>query len=208
MKLILLLPTLLLARVPLLFSQSVWSIELGTGSAYSFSTTLKFEQTDQPEIRFSADFQTRPWQDAPYYEWRISRRTDRAGWELEFLHHKLYLKNNPPEVQHFEVTHGYNLLLVNRMWKLRYFDIRVGGGVVIAHTESDVRNLSMSANYDIAGIAGQVATAKRLYLSKNFFVNFEGKLTFASATVSVANGDARVPNIALHGLVGVGYDFR
>jgi hypothetical protein len=208
MKLILLLPTLLLAHIPILFSESVWSIELGTGTAYSFSTTLKIEQTNQPEIRFTADYQTRPWQDAPYYEWRISRRSDRAAWELEFLHHKLYLKNNPPDVQHFEVSHGYNLLLVNRMWKLRFLDIRAGGGIVIAHTESDVRNLSMSANYDIAGIAGQVATAKRLYLSKNFFVNFEGKLTFASATVSVANGDARVPNIALHGLVGVGYDFR
>ncbi len=199
---------LFLAQTSILYSQSKWSVELGTGSAYSFSTSLKIQQDNQPEIRIDAEYETRPWDDAPYYSWRISRWKGAAAWELEFVHMKLYLTNNPPDVQHFEVTHGYNLLYFNRAWKVKSFDIRAGDGIVIGHAESTVRNLTLNASSDVSGVSGQLAANRRIYFSKRFFVNPEGKLTFSSATVPVANGDADVPNIALQGLVSIGFDFH
>lgn len=188
-------------------SDSLWSIELGTGTAHSFSTTLEIQQTSEPEIRTDADYATRPWKDAPYYNWRVSYRKEKSAWEVELLHHKLYLENEPPQVQHFEVSHGYNMLFVNHLWKLRYFDFRAGAGPVISHTESVIRNLALETGYDLSGFAGQIGAGKRVYLSKRFFLNLETKLTFSNANVSVAEGDASVPNIAIHGLFGIGYDF-
>jgi hypothetical protein len=189
------------------FADSVWSIEIGTGSAHSFSTTLQIQQTNEPEIRIGADYATRPWEDAPYYDWRVSYRKKETAWELEFLHHKLYLENDSPEIQHFEVSHGYNMLFVNHLWKLRYFDFRAGAGPVISHTESVIRDLALDTGYDLSGVAGQVGVGKRLYLSQRFFLNLETKLTFSNANVSVAEGEASVPNFAIHGLIGIGYDF-
>ena len=199
----------LLVLVPLHgFADSVLSIEIGTGSAYNFSTTLQIQQTNEPDIRIDADYATRPWEDAPYYEWRVSYRKKQTAWELEFVHHKLYLENDSSEIQQFEVSHGYNLLFVNHMWKFQNFDIRAGGGVVISHTESVIRNLALESGSDLSGIAGQIGVGKRLYLSQKFFLNLEAKLTFSNANVSVANGEASVPNIAIHGLIGIGYDFH
>lgn len=189
------------------FSASILSIEIGTGSAYSFSTTLQIQQTNEPDIRIDADYATKPWEDAPYYSWRVSYQKKQTAWELEFLHHKLFLENGPREIEHFEVSHGYNMLFINHVWKLRYFDVRVGAGPVISHTESAIRNLALDTGYDLSGIAGQIGVGKRLYLSQQFFLNLETKLTFSNANVSVAEGEASVPNIAIHGLVGIGYDF-
>jgi hypothetical protein len=190
------------------YSESIWSIEIQTGSAYNLSTTLQIQQANQSNLEFDADYATKPWEDAPYYGYRISRRKYQSTWEIEFLHHKLYLENNPPEVQRFEITHGYNMLFVNHVWNLRNFDIRAGGGIVISHTESTIRNLPLETGYDLSGIAGQLGASKRLYLSHHFFLNLETKFTFSHASVSINQGDASVPNIALHGLVGIGYDFR
>jgi hypothetical protein len=198
--------TLLLAQTSILYSESMWSLEIGTGSAYSFPTTLKIQQDNQPEIRVDAEYETRPWEDSPYYSWRISRWNDGGAWELEFVHMKLYLTNNPTEVQHFEVTHGYNLLYVNKAWRIKSFDIRIGGGIVIGHPESTVRNLTLNDKTDLSGISGQVAVNRRVYFSKRFFINPEGKLTFSTASVPIANGDASVPNIALQGLISIGFD--
>lgn len=188
-------------------TDSVWSIEIGTGSAHSFSTTLQIQQSNEPDIRIEADYATRPWEDAPYYNWRVSYRKKQTAWELELLHHKLYLENGPREVEHFEVSHGYNMLFINHVWKLRYFDVRAGAGLVISHTESAIRNLALDTGYDLSGVSGQIGVGKRLYLSQKFFLNLETKLTFSNANVSVAEGEASVPNIAIHGLVGIGYDF-
>lgn len=74
------------------------------------------------------------------YAYRIGRWSGRTAWEAELVHHKLYLENPPPAVQHFEVTHGYNLATANRAWATdRRTVLRVGVGLVIAHPEGRVR---------------------------------------------------------------------
>jgi hypothetical protein len=182
-------------------------VELRLGSAHSFKTNLEIRQTSFPDLSFDAEYGTHPFEDSFYYDWRISRRNSKHAWEFEFLHHKLYLKNNPSEVQHFEVSHGYNMLFVNHAWTVNGFNIRAGGAAVLSHAESEIRNRGFSSDYEFSGIAGQAGVDRRFYLNRHFFFMLEGKFTIAKAKVSIADGEAEVPNIALHGLFGFGVDF-
>jgi hypothetical protein len=189
------------------FSESWWSIELRTGAAKSFKTGLEIEQSGFPKIDFDADYENHPWKDSFYYGWRISRNTTKHAWEVEFLHHKLYLSNNPPEVEHFEVTHGYNMLLLNHAWVFGSTYVRAGAGAVISHAETRVRGQFLDSGYELSGFTTQASIEQRLYVSHNFFITMEGKFTAAKASPSVANGEAHVPNIAIHALAGLGFDF-
>jgi hypothetical protein len=188
-------------------SQSFWSIEpIHLGSAKSFSTNLEIEQSSFPKFEFNADYKTRPFEDAPYYGYRISRQNNKHAWEVEFLHHKIYLTNNPPEIQHFEVSHGYNMLFLNHAWIFGSNYVRAGLGPVISHTESEIRGMGFVSSYEFSGIVGQGAFGRRFYLSRIFYFTLEGKFTLATASVSIAQGKAHAPNIAIHGIAGIGFD--
>ncbi len=189
-------------------AESWWSLEpLRTGSAKSFTTRLEVEQSSLPKLEFDAEYATRPWEDAPYYGWRISHQSEKRAWELEFLHHKIYLENNPPEINHFEVSHGYNMLFLNHAWVFGSTYVRAGAGAVISHTESEIRNQPFESGYEVSGFAGQAAIEKRFYVSRRFFLTVEGKFTVSTASVSIAEGKARAPNVAIHGLAGFGFHF-
>lgn len=183
------------------------SFEAFLGSAYSFHTGLDITQTGQPDLDFTAHYSTKPFTSPFYYDVRYGRWNGDSAWEIELLHHKVYLDNNPPEVQHFEITHGYNHLMINRAYFRNGFIWHFGLGAVIAHTENTVRGLSVDSNYEFTGPCGQVAVGKRWYFSQQFFGTLEGKVTAAYAHVSVANGHANAPNVAIHGLFGIGYAF-
>ena len=188
-------------------SQSFWSIEpLHIGGAKSFSTNLEIDQSPFPKFKFDADYETRPFEDAIYYGYRVSRQNKKHAWEVEFLHHKIYLTNNPPEIQHFEVSHGYNMLFLNHAWIFGPNYIRAGAGPVISHAESEIRGLWFASDYEISGFVGQGAFGRRFYLSRIFYFTLEGKFTFATASVSIAQGKAHAPNVAIHGIVGIGFD--
>jgi len=187
--------------------QNGWSVELFTGTAYNFRTPLTISQAGQPDLDFTATYHTRPFSDSPYYAWRIGKWKHGHAWELEMIHHKVYLTNNPAEVQRFEISHGYNLLLINRADVRGGLIYHLGVGAVVAHTESTVRGESHDTGYHFTGPAGQAAVGKRFALTEKLFATVEGKITAANARVDVANGHAKAPNIALHGLVGLGYTF-
>jgi hypothetical protein len=126
----------------------------------------------------------------------------------------VYLDNPPPEVQHFEVSHGYNLVYLNRALRRYGFIFRLGAGAVIARPESEIRNLTrpedrglFHAEYYFTGPSGQLAVERRFTLWRGLFASAEGKLTAARARMSVPGGQATAPNVALHGLLGLGYAF-
>jgi hypothetical protein len=77
----------------------------------------------------NAKYHTEPFNESPYYAWRLAKWSKNRAWEFELVHHKLYLSNPPAEVQHFEVSHGYNLITINRAWLLRGFIWRFGAGL-------------------------------------------------------------------------------
>ena len=192
--------------------QSAWSLEIFGGSALSLPMPLRIDQDREASIRLTARYATRPWRDAPYYAYRVGRHGASRGWELELVHHKLYLRDPPPEVQHFEVTHGYNLIFLNRVAHRGRWTGRIGLGPLVGHPENEVRGRRLESDrgglgggYYLSGIAAQVAGSHRLPIGRGFAVVGEGKITGAWGRVPIADGDATVPNVAAHWLVGIGY---
>lgn len=201
-------------------AQATLSLELGFGGAWNAPTTLTIEQTGQPDIKQeSADYSTRPFDAPPYYRVRAGWSFGAHGIRLEFVHHKLYLEDLPTGVQHFEVTHGYNFLFVSFVheWTLLpgflSLSSNAGLGPVLAHTESTVRGLdfqpetSLPGNQELAGGALQVGGGIKLTTLPFLTLALETAVTAGWANVSVANGEARAPNIAVHLFAVVGVEF-
>jgi hypothetical protein len=191
------------------------AVEFFAGTAASIETRLVIEQAGQPDIEFRARYATRPFEPPLYWMFRFNWLREASRWELQLTHHKLYLENNPPEVQHFEITHGYNFLTVNRAFATRHLTWRVGAGAVIAHTESEVRGQRedngegglFDRGYELAGPVLLGGAGRPLELSKRFFLTPEIQLTAAWARVSTARGHATAPNVAFHFVLGIGFLF-
>lgn len=182
---------------------------LFAGTAWSLPGRLRIEQPGQENLHFKARYRTRPWKGAPYYAYRLGYQ----NWEAELVHHKIYLQNPPPEVQHFEVSHGYNLAMVNYAQPSHGFIIRFGIGLVIAHPEGRIRGKQINpvksflgGGYHISGISTQLSIARELDLGSHVYINPEIKFTAAWARVPLAGGGrAEVPNLAIHALTGLGF---
>ena len=168
------------------------SFALFLGSAVNASTNLTIEQEDEPDLRINADYDTRGFDAPVYYAWRAGYGDSQGAWEIQLIHHKIYLENPPSEVQRFEITHGYNLLTVNRSFRTGTVDLRVGGGVVIAHTESTVRGeyeggegIGMfGSGYELAGPVLIAGTGVEYPRSSRFFVDPDPPQVEASAPVA------------------------
>src|SRR4051794_31691052 len=87
-----------------------WRLGGDAGTAWTAPPTLTLRQEGQPDLRLDAHWDTRPAKAAPYYAYRLAWWRGNTGWELQQLHHKVYLREPPPEVQQFEVSHGYNMV--------------------------------------------------------------------------------------------------
>ncbi|HEX2205401.1 MAG TPA: hypothetical protein VHG91_18975 [Longimicrobium sp.] len=195
-------------------AQVRWRVEGFGGSALSLPSRLTVRQAGEATVRMRARWETRPLADAPYYAYRVERWEGDAGWAVELLHHKVYLRNETEVVQHFEVSHGYNQLTLARAWGAGRWVTRAGAGVVIAHPENTIRGRPLdeergllTEGYHFAGVAAQAARGVRVRLAGRFDLIAEAKVTAAWARVPVEGGSADVPNAAAHGLVGVGYTF-
>jgi len=194
------------------------------GAAWSLPMPLVIRLPGRPPVRLRARYATRPWADAPYYAYRAGGgrapgcATPPAGAEGELLHHKLYLQNPAPPIEHFEVTHGYNLAMIGAVRPAGRVAVRVGVGVVIAHAEGRVagehvggsRRTALGGGYHLAGLTAQLAVGRRYTLARGrtaaLYAVPEVKLTGAIARVPVgdAGGTALVPNVAAHALAGLG----
>jgi hypothetical protein len=196
--------------------------ELLFGTAWSLPTPLTIRLPDAAVLRRRVRYSTRPWSDAPYYAYRVGggstgMRGNPAGYEAELLHHKLYLEHPTPPVEHFEVTHGYNLISANAVRVADRMSLRFGVGVVIAHAEGRIggqrvggsRRTFLGGGYHIAGVTTQVAASRRYPLARGRVAMYalpEAKITASLARVPLgdAGGSVLIPNIAAHLLAGLG----
>jgi len=198
-------------------AETSWTLEILGGSAYNFTTPLTIRQTGETDIKLDARYSTRPFTGSPYFSIRLGRWTDNRAWEFEMTHHKLYLDNRPPEVQRFEISHGYNQITLNRAWNYRGFIFHLGLGLVLTHPETRVRGKANTwvngllptgdKGFRLSGTTAQAAVGKRFFIYQGLFINLEGKLTGSYATIPIVDGDASVPNVAVHGLIGLGYEY-
>ncbi len=202
------------AAVPPLARREL-SAELFAGTAWSVPTPLTVRLPGAEPARLRARYATRPLADAPYYAYRVGYGTPARGVEAELVHHKLYLENPRPPVEHFEVTHGYNLATAGARTPAGRYQVRVGLGVVVAHPEgrvagravNPVRSL-LGGGYHVAGATAQLAVGRRYPFGRGATAAFaapELKLTASTARVPLAGGGyATVPNVAVHALAGLG----
>ncbi|MEO6325239.1 MAG: hypothetical protein ABIT01_04400 [Thermoanaerobaculia bacterium] len=191
------------------------TVELFGGSALQAQTKLEVRQEGQPDLRFTARWETHPFTDSPYYSWRVGLWNGRSGWELQLTHHKAYLGNPTPEIEHFEISHGYNLVTFGHAWRLANgFVVRAGAGPVITHVEATIRGLygtdsgtTFGGGYDLSGATVMLGVGRTLHIVGGLGASLGVNLSGSWVKVKIAEGTATVPNVALHGQVGLGYTF-
>ena len=122
-------------------ARAQWAVEAFLGTAVSAPSNLTIRQAGEPDISFTAHYATNPFKSssAPYYGFRVSRWWGRWGAFFDDLHHKLYLTNNPPEVQEFEVTYGYNLFSLGAGYRVGHWSFLAGVGPVVTNPTSTIR---------------------------------------------------------------------
>lgn len=193
------------------------NLTVNFGSAYNFPTYLKIHQNGYKDIIINgAKFRTEGFVEPVYWDYNLDFETNKHFFGLRSTHHKLILKNPPPDIEYFDITHGYNFLIAYYGWKLKYFHLLVGGGIAFSHPEGIVRNSNVALDDGISLIGGvyrltapniEVATLRKIYFHKRFYFNAEIRFTAGYSKPKIINGYAETYPISLHGLFGLGYDF-
>lgn len=200
-----------------------WQTSLGLGGSFNKNENLTIHQDGGLDITFRADFDSKPFNNPLYYGLRIARHKGSTAWEFEHLHQKLYIDDLPNNVQHFEITDGYNLFYVNRSIATPKYDIRLrtGVGAVIAHPQITANGVetykkgggaiptiwNKDSGYQWAGVSVQAGIEKSFAITDKLSVSAEAKITHSKADIDLENGSVKVPNTALHGLVWLNYKF-
>lgn len=186
-------------------------LRLSGGGVYNVPAPLSIRQDGRAVLDRWARYDTRPFEPPLYWAARAAWWKAGRAWEIELVHHKLYLTDRPADVQEFGVSHGFNLVLLNRAWRAGSWSWRAGGGFVAAHPESRIRGRAFEGGglegYFLAGPAAQISLDRRFPIWRGLFLAVEAKATLAWARVPVDGGHARLWNPALHGLAGGGWSF-
>jgi hypothetical protein len=187
-----------------------WSVEAFTGDAYNFRGTVDVHQDGGFSESVRADYETRGLQSPLYYMLRAGRWVEQRGWEVALLHHKLYVTNPPAGVENLSISHGFNILAVNRAFREGNWTWRLGAGPVITHAEAVIRGTEYHGPYRLSGVAVIAGLGHRFYLGRDPYLALEGALSAAYAKPALSGspgGELTVRNAALHGLFGLGHDF-
>ncbi|HRN42361.1 MAG TPA: hypothetical protein PK649_09855 [Vicingus sp.] len=196
--------------------KSNWSVEAHGGFPINIPLPLTIKQSGEPTIKLTAHFYSEPFVPPVYWVYRFSKWKNNKAWEFEMMHQKLYLKNTPPEVEYFSITHGFNLLMINRAYKFdlfkdKEFIFRIGGGIVYAHPENSIRGKELNQKqsyynlgYYISGPTINIALAKQFPIYQRFYLNTEVKHNTSYAKVPVVDGHATVWHSAFEFIAGLG----
>ncbi len=190
------------------------TIDAFGGTALNLPTHLTIHQEGQPDIGLTADYDTRPLEDTPYFGARVAIWKNNAGWVGTFVHHKLYLRNTPPEVGYFKITYGFNMATIGRGWRREHLTYTVGVGAVITHVSNMVRGRRylatggpLNRGYTFSGVTANGSVQYRVPLSHAFYLSGETMVSASYVKVKVSGGDAQVPSASLHLHAGFGYVF-
>lgn len=190
------------------------NFEFYTGLPYNIPLPLTISQEDEADLNLTAKFNSEPFNIPIFWVWRISLWNGGTAWELEAVHHKLFLANNPPEVQEFSISHGLNLITINRGWNFSALIFRIGAGIALAHPETTVRNRTLPEDggifhwgYYLTGPALLLSAGKNFRLSDYFYVTCEARINSAYAYIPIKNGSARLYNVSLQLILGAGTSF-
>ena len=187
-----------------------WSAELLIGDAFNLTSRTHIHHAQTSAAAFGGDYETRGFEGPLHYAWRLTRWTQDRGWELQLLHHKLYLRNRPQGVEALSVSHGFNIVTLGRAYALDPWRFRVGLGPVIAHPEARIGGVTYGGGYELAGAAAIGSVGATFEVAPHWSIVGEIAATFGYADVHPSGEpDLRfsVRNPAIHAQLGFGYRF-
>lgn len=194
------------------FAEDGWMFTTFLGHSFSANNHIHIHLEDQDDISKTAEYNTRPFVDSPYYIIRFDKWKADTGWGIELIHHKIYMANRPSNLEHFSLSDGFNLLLLNRNWKKESGDYRIGAGATIAHPDVKLQGRERfhkagNDGFFIVGPTFQASHAKQLFKTKRYIVSLETKATIAYFKTRISdNSDEYVEGLdtALHIALGFG----
>jgi hypothetical protein len=193
---------MLLAVHPL---SAQWRVEAWLGDAWNSHSRLTINQAGQAPISLRPDWSTEPWEPTWYYAGRISHWASNRGWAVEYIHHKVYLDNPPPEVEYFRVTNGVNFWMAERLWRKGNWEVGLGGGPVWVVPISKVRgavynkaNGIWGSQYELGGAVLSANLTRRVRMLPWVYGTLSVKGTAATLRMNVADGKATMKNFAFH----------
>jgi hypothetical protein len=187
-----------------------WCVEVLIGDALNLTSRTHIRSPQIADSAFGGDYETRGLEGPLRYAWRVTRWRQDRGWELELLHHKLYLRNRPPGVEALSISHGFNIVALGRAYAVNPWRFRLGAGPVIAHPEARILGASYGGDYELAGAAAVGSVGIAFELTPRWSIVGEIAATYGYAKVHPSGEpDLRfsVRNPALHAQVGLGYRF-
>jgi hypothetical protein len=190
--------------------QPEWSAEVLIGDAFNLTSRTHIHNVQVSPAAFGGDYETRGFEGPLHYAWRLTRWDRDRGWELQLLHHKLYLRNRPVAVEALSISHGFNIVTLGRAYARGPWRLRFGLGPVIAHPEARIAGVSYPGGYELAGAAALGSVGALLSLTPRWSAVGEIVATFGYADVHPGGEpDLRfsVRNPALHAQFGISYRF-
>ena len=187
-----------------------WSFAVLIGDAYNFDSHTRIEHETLGNVSLTGDYDTRGLEGPLHYAWRVSRWDDDCGWELQLLHHKIYLQNPPPGIESLSISHGFNIVTINRAVDYRGWTLRGGLGPVVTHAEARIAGTSYDGPYEIAGAAALMGAGRKIDFGMHLRLLAEVSATFGYIEAhpdGAPDLELTIRNPALHAQVGVGYRF-
>lgn len=200
----------------LVFSQAVaseepaWSLEVLIGDAFNFDSRTHIRYDQSAPLDLDGDYETRGLEAPLHYTVRLAHWDQDRAWELQVLHHKLYLRNRPPAVDALSVSHGFNIVTLNRAYALDRWRLRVGLGPVVAHPEARIGGTSYDGPYELAGVAGLGGIGTGLAITPNLSIVGEITATFGYIEAHPQGSpdlSFSIRNPAIHAQLGIGFRF-
>ena len=219
------------------FSFIVFSLLIGQLQAMSIDLSLGEALNIKQEIKINNDSfktvaQTKGFKNPQYYSIRLRKN----NLELELVHHKLYIENNlPGYIHHFELTDGYNLLLLNYTSPLKKnLHYRLGIGVPVVHPDITIQGKEFNLEspkrlfergggllpkfwkegYYPGGITSQLSLFYRKDINSKTAYHIETKIVYAKTQFDLSyiddqsqesNLDITIPNLSFHFLLGISF---
>ncbi|MDB4335124.1 hypothetical protein OAA06_02060 [bacterium] len=191
------------------------SFTLHFGSAYNFPTPLKIHQTGYDDIELTANYNTEGFKVPVYWDYKLELETATKFFGIRSTHHKLVLTNAHPDIEGFEISHGYNLAHLYYGWKRKHFDWFAGGGVAFSHPEGKVRGKTIALEDGISLYGGkyqftapniELGIRKKIYLYKRLYFNSEVRFIAGYAKPKIIDGYIETWPVSLHYNFGLGVD--
>ena len=207
------------------------SVDISLGNAFTHKesdiTIHGFIGEESYAYSLTETPKTHGFRNPQYYSIRLRE----SRYELELVHHKLYLDEGLPDgVTHFEVTDGYNLLTANIISPVdkkslhSVFYYRVGIGTMVVHPDITIHGNRYfkrgggllpklwEDGYHWGGFSSQISAFYKKQINKSVSCQLELKAVYAHTRSSLDSKDdyheryeVDISNLSLHLLGGISF---